>query len=187
MKVASKLLDSLSGLYNSLSGLGGLRDKGSLGTWNFLPLNDQQLDCIFRQSWMARKAVTIPAFDILIAGDTEVEVSSTLPILSAIAHLIVGTGGASDRIDLRSDQRINERQIARAIEYWSTDMAVPLTAGEIINLPMLERLDAYYDVCMPVDEPLPLSIDPDFIAFRSIETFLPCDSVDSVDLSSVCS
>jgi len=120
---------------------------------------------------------TVPALETPISGDTGIEVGSTLPIPSAIAHLVVGTGAEPDRIDLRSDKKISEEQFDRAIEYWATDTAIPWTGGEIIDLPMLEWLDAYYEVCMPVDEALPLSIDPEFLAIRSIETFLPCDSV----------
>ena len=120
---------------------------------------------------------TVPAIEIPIGGDTQVEVSTTLPIPSAVAHLVVGNGVEPDRIDLRSDKRISENQLTRAIQYWATDTAVPATEGEIIELWMLERLDAYYEVCMDVDEALPLSIDPEFVATRTIETFLPCDSV----------
>jgi len=120
---------------------------------------------------------TVPFLEIPIAGDTSVEIDSTLPVPSAIAHLIVAGGATLDYIDLRSDQKISERQMNRAIEYWTTDAAVPSTAGKIIDLPMLERLDAYFEACMEVDEQLPLSIDPDLGATRSIETFLPCDSV----------
>lgn len=61
-------LDSLSGLVNSLSGLGGARDKGAAGAWYFVPMDDNALECAYRSSWMARSAVDIPAFDMVRAG-----------------------------------------------------------------------------------------------------------------------
>ena len=119
----------------------------------------------------------VPAFEMAIPGDNALEVNSGLPIPTAVAHLIPGIPDEPDRIDLRLDQRIGQHQLQRALAYWATDSAVPWTEGEIIDLVMIEKLTAYYEVCMDVDEPLPPSIDPDLAAIRKIETFLPCDSV----------
>lgn len=62
--------DSLRGLVNDLSGLGGIRDKGANSVWTFTPLDRTQLDSAYRSNWMARKAVDIPAFDMLREGWT---------------------------------------------------------------------------------------------------------------------
>ena len=120
---------------------------------------------------------TVPAFEIPIPGDNALEVSTALPIPSAVAHLVPGTSDTADRIDLRLDQRIGRAQLDRALAMWSTDAVVPWTEGEIIDLAMMERLTGYYEACIEVDESLPLSIDPEFVAVRTIDTFLPCDSV----------
>jgi len=120
---------------------------------------------------------TVPGFEIPIPGDSLLEISTAIPIPTAIAHLIPGSRDTADEIDLRLDQRIARSQLDRALEFWSTDSVVPWTEGEIIDLPMIEKLTAIYEVCLEVDESLPLSIDPDLVAVRTIETFLPCDSV----------
>lgn len=63
-----KFLDSLRGLVNELSGLGGIRDKGAAGVWVHYPLNKFEIEAAYRSNWMARKAVDIPAFDMLREG-----------------------------------------------------------------------------------------------------------------------
>ena len=120
---------------------------------------------------------TVPGFDIPIPGDTVLAVSTALPIPTVIAHLIPGDRDSEDTVDLRVDQYITGRQLDRALEYWSTDTIVPWTEGEIIELPMIEKLTAMYETCTQSDELLPLSIDPALLAIRRIDTFLPCDSV----------
>jgi len=120
---------------------------------------------------------TVPGFDILIPGDTAIEISTAIPIPTAIAHLIPGNLDTADRIDLRLDQHISVKQLDRALEYWATDSIVPWTEGEIIELPMMEKLTAMYETCTPSDETLPLSIDPTLLGVRRIDTFLPCDSI----------
>jgi phage-related protein (TIGR01555 family) len=62
------LAQASSGLVNSRSGLGGSSDKGALGTWYFNPLEPQQIEAAYRSNWMARKAVDIPAFDMMREG-----------------------------------------------------------------------------------------------------------------------
>ena len=120
---------------------------------------------------------TVPGFEIPIPGDTSVEISSSLPIPEAVAHLIPASPDGPDTIDLRLNQRISLAQLNRALEFWSMNAAVPWTEGEIIDLPMMEKLTGIYEVCLEVDEPLPLSIDPELVAVRTLEAFLPCDSV----------
>lgn len=65
-----RLMDSLRGLVNDLSGLGGVRDKGSAAyaRWLFTPLSSGEAENAYRGSWMARKAVDIPAYDMLREG-----------------------------------------------------------------------------------------------------------------------
>jgi len=70
MRPLGAMIDGLSGLMNSLTGLGTSIDKGAIGDWFFTPLDDNQLECAFRQSWMAKKAIEIPAFDMIREGWT---------------------------------------------------------------------------------------------------------------------
>lgn len=56
------------GLVNSKTGLGGSSDKATFGSWTFTPLDPAQLEAAFRSNWMAKKAVNIPAFDMLRNG-----------------------------------------------------------------------------------------------------------------------
>jgi len=120
---------------------------------------------------------TVPSFETAILGDTGLEVSSTLPIPTVIAHLIPSTDGMSDEIDLRLNQKLSKAQLDRALEYWQYDFVVPGTGGEEISLAMIEHLTALYETCTPAMDLLPLSIDPMLTAIRTIDTFLPCDSV----------
>lgn len=120
---------------------------------------------------------TVPSFETAILGVSSLEVSSTLPIPTVIAHLIPSSDGMSDEIDLRLSQKISKDQLDRALEYWRYDFAVPGTGGEQIKLAMMEHLTALYETCTPAMDPLPLSLDPMLTAVRTIDTFLPCDSV----------
>ena len=120
---------------------------------------------------------TLQGIEIPIPGDTRVELVTALPIPVAVAHLVPGTLDEPDRIDLRLDRWISERQLARALQWWATDTVVPWTEGERIDLAMIEKIIALYETCTPADLPLPQSIDPDLAAIRTIQTFLPCDSV----------
>ncbi|TPW26022.1 DUF1073 domain-containing protein [Pararhizobium mangrovi] len=62
--------DTFRGLVNKMSGLGGERDKGAQGEWAFQPLDRLQIENAYRSNWMVRKAVDIPAFDMLREGWT---------------------------------------------------------------------------------------------------------------------
>ncbi len=68
MSIAARVLDSLTGLVNNLSGLGASGDKAIAGYWFFMPLSDDELECAYRGSWMSKKAVDIPAFDMIREG-----------------------------------------------------------------------------------------------------------------------
>jgi hypothetical protein len=120
---------------------------------------------------------TVPSIETAILGDSSLEVSSTLPIPTVIAHLVPSPDGQSDTIDLRMSQKLSKEQLDRALDFWRFDFAVPGTGGEQINLAMMEHLTALFETCTPAMDPLPLSIDPTLLAVRTIDTFLPCDSV----------
>ncbi|MFC2095252.1 hypothetical protein ACFLSW_02295 [Candidatus Bipolaricaulota bacterium] len=119
----------------------------------------------------------VPSFEIAILGESSLEVSSTLPVTTAIAHLIPAADGNPDVIDLRLYPTIFQSQLDRALELWRTDIAVPGTGGERIDLSTINHLVALYETCTPAHDLLSLSIDPRLNAVRTIETFLPCDSV----------
>lgn len=62
--------DSLTGLVNKITGTNTARDKITGGEWYFEPPQPEQLQKLYRASWMARKAVTIPVSDMLREGWT---------------------------------------------------------------------------------------------------------------------
>lgn len=60
--------DSLKGLVNSITGVGTTRDKARGAEWSFAQNDPLQLEYAYRSNWMCRKAVDIPAFDMLRRG-----------------------------------------------------------------------------------------------------------------------
>ncbi len=121
---------------------------------------------------------TIPAYQTETLGDSEIEVASVLPIPTVIAHLVPGgQEGAPDQVDLRLSRTVSSAQLERALSFWAHDLVVPDTGGERIDRAMIGRLIAHYETCTFVDDPLPVTYDPELQAVRTIETFLPCDSV----------
>jgi hypothetical protein len=120
---------------------------------------------------------TVPSFETPILGDSSIEVDSTLPISTAIAHLVPASADSADSIDLRLSPTISKAQLERALDLWRYDYTVPGTGGERMDLATISHLAALYETCTPAHEQLPISIDPQLTAVRTIETFLPCDSV----------
>ncbi|NQT91742.1 MAG: hypothetical protein HQ559_03200, partial [Lentisphaerae bacterium] len=120
---------------------------------------------------------TVPSFETETEGESTVEIVSALPIGTAIAHLIPQQIAGVDIIDLRLSRWISEAQLQRALELWQQDLPVPGTAGKRIDLAMINHLAAQFETCTRADDALPLSIDPELSAVRTLETFLPCDSV----------
>jgi len=120
---------------------------------------------------------TVPSFETETEGESTIEIVSALPIGTAIAHLIPELVAGSDIIDLRLSRWISEAQLQRALEFWQHDLPVPATAGQRIDLAMMNHLAAQFETCTRADDALPLSIDPELSAVRTLETFLPCDSV----------
>ena len=121
--------------------------------------------------------VMTPRLEIPIVGDSTLEVSLALPVLSAVAHLVPQTKESPDAIDLRLSESVTWKQMTRAIELWQEGKPVPGTAGATVTLAILEKLVAHYETCTAVDQPLPLGDDPGLSAVRTISSFLPCDSV----------
>jgi hypothetical protein len=60
--------DVSRGLVNAMSNLGSEKDKGAQGNWYFTPLDQQQAENAYRSNWMARKAIDIPALDMMREG-----------------------------------------------------------------------------------------------------------------------
>lgn len=119
-----------------------------------------------------------PALQIPITGDSKIQVVSNLPAMSAIAHLVpADKSRPRDTIDLRLGQKISRTQFTRAIELWESDIPVPGTGGETLDLPLIERIFAHYETCTSVDVPLPLTYEPKLKAVRTITTFLPDDTL----------
>ncbi|MDD4904377.1 MAG: hypothetical protein PHX77_07765, partial [Candidatus Bipolaricaulis sp.] len=121
--------------------------------------------------------VMTPRLEIPIVGDSTLEVSLALPVLSAVAHLVPQTKESPDAVDLRLSESVTWKQLARAIELWQEGSPVPGTGGATVTLAILEKLVAHYETCTAVDQPLPLGDDPGLSAVRTISSFLPCDSV----------
>jgi phage-related protein (TIGR01555 family) len=51
-----------------MSNLGSEKDKGAQGNWYFTPLDQQQAENAYRSNWMVRKAIDIPALDMMREG-----------------------------------------------------------------------------------------------------------------------
>lgn len=158
-------LDSLSGLVNSLSGLGGLRDKGARGAWYFTPLSDDQLEAAFRSNWMARKAVTIPAFDMLRegwdwqAGKADIEKIEAEERRHGVARKMTDAlikarlyGGAGMIISVRNAdpaEPLDPEQIGEGdLEFLTVLSRRHLIAGDIMRDPMspLFGRPEYYEI-----------------------------------------
>jgi len=60
--------DVSRGLVNAMSNLGSEKDKGAQGNWYFTPLDQQQAENAYRSNWMVRKAIDIPALDMMREG-----------------------------------------------------------------------------------------------------------------------
>ncbi len=119
-----------------------------------------------------------PFMEIPVEGDAKVEVASTLPLKEAIAHLVPRTGlDSEDTIDLRLAQKIGAQQLARALEMWQNDEAVPWMSGATISLEEMKELSAYAYTCTPVDLPLPLVAAARIYAVRTILPPVPCNNV----------
>ncbi len=119
-----------------------------------------------------------PFMEIPVEGDAKVEVTDALNLKTAIAHLVPRIGlDTEDTIDLRLSQKIEPRQLARALEMWQFGEIVPWTQGATIGLEMMKELSAYAYTCTPVDLPLPLVPQTDLMAVRTINTPVPCNNV----------
>ena len=60
--------DGLTSLVNKITGHGTARDKTGAGSYYFTHPTDQQLQHVYRASWLAKKGVTAPASDMLREG-----------------------------------------------------------------------------------------------------------------------
>jgi len=119
-----------------------------------------------------------PFMEIPVEGDAKVQISSTLPLKEAIAHLVPRTGvDDQDTVDLRLSQKIDSQQLARALEMWQNDESVPYTGGATITLEEMKELAAYAYTCTPVDLPLPLVPAAHINAVRTILAPVPCNNV----------
>lgn len=66
--LAGQMFDSLKGLVNNITGAGTARDKTVGASWAFAQTDPLELENAYRSNWMCRKAVDIPAFDMLREG-----------------------------------------------------------------------------------------------------------------------
>lgn len=60
--------DTLRGLVNKMTGTGTHRDKTTAADWVHYDLTRDECQAMFANSWIARKGVSIPAFDMLRGG-----------------------------------------------------------------------------------------------------------------------
>jgi len=119
-----------------------------------------------------------PFMELPVEGDAKIEVTDALRMKTAIAHLVPRIGiDTEDTIDLRMSQKIDPKQLARALEMWQYTEVVPWTQGATIDLEMMKELSAYAYTCTPVDLPLPLVPYADVNAVRTINTPVPCNNV----------
>lgn len=157
--------DSLTGLVNAITGTNTARDKITGGEWYFEPPQPEQLRNLFRASWMARKAVTIPAMDMLREGWTwsadandvarieaeekrlklvpKVREAMTLARLYGGAALVVGAGS------LDPEQPLTASQIGRGgVRFLNALPWFHLSSGQIELDPMspFYMQPVYYDI-----------------------------------------
>jgi hypothetical protein len=119
-----------------------------------------------------------PYMELPIEGDAKIEVTDALNVKTAITHLVPRIGfDTDDTIDLRLSQKIEAKQLERALEMWEFSEVVPWTQGATIDLEMMKELSAYAYTCTPVDLPLPLVPYADVSAVRTIDTPVPCNNV----------
>ena len=119
-----------------------------------------------------------PYMELPIEGDAKIEVTDALNLKTAIAHLVPRIGfDTEDTIDLRLSQKIEAKQLTRALEMWEFSEVVPWTQGATIDLEMMKELSAYAYTCTPVDLPLPLVPQANVTAVRTINTPVPCNNV----------
>jgi len=124
------------------------------------------------------QAVT-PFIDMLVAGETDIEVSDGLDIKTAIAHLVPGNeeDASGDTIDLRLSKSIQPGQLDRALEMWMNDTIVPATQRTRIDAQAIKDLIAYSYTCTPVDQPLPVVSMANIESLRTISAPFPCNNV----------
>lgn len=70
MALMQTIVDSFSGLVNSVTGTGTARDKSTYAKWQFARPLDDQLISLYRSTWIARKIVDVPIDDMLREGWT---------------------------------------------------------------------------------------------------------------------
>ena len=124
------------------------------------------------------QAVT-PFIDMLVGGETDIEVSDSLDIKTAIAHLVPGNqeDASGDTIDLRLSKVIQPGQLDRALEMWMNDTVVPATQRTRIDAQAIKDLIAYSYTCTPVNQPLPLVPMANIESLRTITAPFPCNNV----------
>jgi len=100
----------------------------------------------------------LPPFSKNVDGDKQIEILPGFPIPIVIAHWDVG----KNTLDLQGfpDHTIDDRQIEQAREWWREGIEVPFTEDEngkkqVIDLEMMQQLEAYWLTGTSVFEPLP--------------------------------
>jgi len=124
------------------------------------------------------QAVT-PFIDMLVEGETDIEVTDALDIRTAIAHLVPRNeeDASRDTIDLCLSEKIQPAQLDRALEMWMNDIIVPATQRTRIDVQAVKDLIAYSYTCTPVNQPLPLVSMANIESLRTITTPFPCNNV----------
>lgn len=109
--------------------------------------------------WIDGKIISaLPKFKRDVEGDRQIEVLTGFPIRVVVAHWDV----AKNELDLRAfpTHIIDDRQIEKAREWWREGIEVPYTEDEdgkrkVIDLEMMQELEAYWLTGTSVFEPLP--------------------------------
>ena len=93
----------------------------------------------------------LPCMDVMVTGDSGVDVSDCVSVLVAISRWDV----ENDVLDITLSDRISFQQVQRAIAFWLEDEVVPRTCDQTVGYHMLKQIIAYWLTNTNICDPLP--------------------------------
>jgi len=98
----------------------------------------------------------LPIFETTVGAEIELEVVQCLAVPVAVSHLDVD----KNAVDVALSNKIDFNQIQAGIAFWLEDEEVPGTCGKTIDFDTIKTLIAFWLTDSPVDQPLPMSVNP---------------------------
>jgi len=93
----------------------------------------------------------LPCMEVIVTGDSGVDVSDCVPVLVAISRWDV----ENDVLDITLSDKISFQQVQRAIAFWLEDEVVPRTCDQTVGYHMLKKIIAYWLTNTNICDPLP--------------------------------